>query len=529
MKTVKYDQEVRDAIMAGVDELANAVKVTLGPKGRNVIIGKQGIDPIVTKDGVTVAKAIDGLDDPLMDMGAIIVKRVAEKSNDKAGDGTTTATVLTQAILKEGMKLVAAGYDPIQIQKGINLASDMIVDELNKMATPITFDSPLVEQIATVSANNDNKIGKLVADAFLQVGEDGAVSVEEGAGFKTVIHKVDGLQFDRGLISTYFSTTPDKVEASLQNPMIIVVDGKLTTTEEAMAIIEPVTSLGKPLMIIAEDIIGNALSTLILNKMRGGHQIAAVKAPGFGGYRSELIKDIAAIVGAQVVPADMVADITSEYVSQLFGTASVVKIEQMNTIIMGGDGNEKDIKNRIDMINDKMEDKVTTSYEIGKLKERKAKLGGGVAVIEVGAKSEIEMKELKDRIDDAKEAVISALEEGVVIGGGMALINARDLAYEGEVDMDDNDSFEKGVDIVLKAIESPFRTICENAEVSADVKLDGVLSRPTGTGYNAKTDEYVEMMDAGILDPKKVTRIALESAASVAGTLLTTQCAITEL
>lgn len=525
MKTIKYDQEVRDAITAGVDALANAVKVTLGPKGRNVIIGKYGVDPIITKDGVTVAKEFE-LEDRLMNMGAIVVRRVAEKSNDKAGDGTTTATVLTQAILKEGMKLVAAGYDPIQIQKGINLASDMIIDELNNMATPITFDSPLVEQIATVSANNDNEIGKLVADAFLQVGEDGAVSVEEGAGFKTVIHRVDGLQFDRGLISTYFSTTPDKVEASLQNPMIIVVDGKLTTTEEAMAIIEPVTSLGKPLMIIAEDVIGNALSTLILNKMRGGHQIAAVKAPGFGGYRSELIKDIAAIVGAQVVPADMVADITPEYVDQLFGTASVVKIEQMNTIIMGGDGHEKDIKNRINMINDKMEDKMTTSYEVGKLKERKAKLGGGVAVIEVGAKSEIEMKELKDRIDDAKEAVISALEEGVVIGGGMALLNARKrVTYPKYNYIDVN----KGIEILSKAIEAPFRTICENANVSADVKLDGVLSRPTGTGYNAKDDTYVEMMDAGILDPKKVTRIALESAASVAGTLLTTQCAITEL
>lgn len=510
--------------MSGVNQLADAVKVTLGPKGRNVIIDKQGIDPIITKDGVTVAKHIE-LSDRLENMGAVIVKRVAEKSNDKAGDGTTTATVLTQAILKEGMKLVSAGYDPIQMQRGINDAASSLVDELNKMAIPITFDSPMVEEIATVSANNDKKIGKLVAEAFLKVGSDGAVSVEEGAGFETVIHKVDGLQFDRGMLSTYFSTSPEKTEVSMQNPLILIVDGKLTTTEEAMAIIEPVTALGKPLIIIAEDVTGNALSTLILNKMRGGHQICAIKSPGFGEFRKDLIGDIAAIIGACTVTPEQVLEIESQYVEQLFGTASVVKVEQMNTVIMGGQGDPEEKRIRISEIDAKINGKIT-EFEVQKLEERKAKLGGGVAVIEVGAKSELEMKEIKDRIDDAKEAVISALEEGVVFGGGCALISSREKTI---LAVDENEDYEKGIDILFKAIEAPFRTICENANVSADVKLDGVLSRPTGTGYNAKDNTYVEMIDEGILDPKKVTRIALESAASVAGTLLTTQCAITEL
>ena len=524
MVTIKYNQEVRDAIMSGVNQLADAVKVTLGPKGRNVIIGKIGMDPKVTKDGVSVAKEIE-LEDELENMGALLVKRVAEKSNDLAGDGTTTATVLTQAVLAEGMKLVAAGYDPVEIQKGINEATKVLVERLDEMAIPVTYDSGMIEQIATVSANNDPEIGKLIAEAFKAVGSDGAVSVEAGSGFETVIHKVDGLQFDRGLLSTFFSTSPEKAEVSMKNPLIAVVSGKLTTTEQAMALIEPVTKIGKPLIVLAEDITGDALTTLILNKMRGGHEIAAVKTPGFGSFREELTKDIAAIIGAEVVPADMVADITPEYIDQLFGTASAVKIEQMNTVIMGGKRSEKNVASRLAEIDAKLKENNITKFEADKLSERKAKLGGGVAIIEVGAKSEIEMAEMKDRIDDAKEAVISALEEGVVIGGGMALIVARETMKQIG---DRGDDSCKGVLILLKAIEAPFRAICENAGVSPDVKLEGVLCRPSGTGYNAKTDEYVEMMDEGILDPKKVTRIALESAASVAGTLLTTQCALIE-
>ena len=526
MTTIKYSQEVRDAVMEGVNKLANAVKVTLGPKGRNVIIGKNGIDPKVTKDGVSVAREIE-IEDELENMGAVLVKRVAEKSNDSAGDGTTTATVLTQAILKEGMKLVAAGYDPLELQKGINYAAGRLVEQLNNAAVEVSHDSEMIKSIATISANNDEEIGSIIAKAFASVGSDGAVSVEEGSGFETVVNRVDGLQFDRGLLSTFFSTSPDKAEVSMRNPMILVVSGKITTTEQAMAIIEPIIKLGRALIIMAEDITGDALSTLTLNKLRGGHQIAAVKAPGFGTYRKELTKDIATIVGAEVVPSDMVVDITEEYVNQLFGTASTVKIEQTSTVIMGGGGCKKVVESRVEEINTKILDSKLTTFEVEKLKERRAKLGGGVAIIEVGAKSEVEMKEIKDRIDDAKEAVISAIEEGVVAGGGMALINAKKLALK-DLWIHGSDSYDKGAEILLKAIEAPFRTICENANVSADVKLEGVLSRPAGTGYNAKTDQYVEMMDEGILDPKKVTRIALESAASVAGTLLTTECALIE-
>ena len=526
MVTIKYKQEVRDALMEGVNKLANAVKVTLGPKGRNVIIGLNGLDPKVTKDGVSVAKDII-LEDSLENMGAILVKRVAEKSNDKAGDGTTTATVLTQAILKEGMKLVAAGYDPLEMQKGINYAADRLVEQLNKAAVEVSYDSEMIKSIATISANNDEEIGSIIAEAFKSVGEDGAVSVEEGSGFKTVVNRIDGLQFDRGLISPFFATSPDKVEVSMRNPMILIVEGKLTSTEQAMAIIEPIIKLGRSIVIMAEDITGDALSTLTLNKLRGGHQIAAVKSPGFGDYRKELIKDIASIVGASVVPADRVLEITEDYVDQLFGSAITVKIEQTNTVIMGGEGAKKTVSSRILDIENKMTNDKLTTFEINKLKERKAKLGGGVAIIEVGAKSEVEMTEIKDRIDDAKEAVISAIEEGIVIGGGCALLSAKVKTMK-EPWPDRGEGFVIGTDILLKAIEAPFRTICENANVSADVKLEGVLSRPTGTGYNAKTDQYVEMMDAGILDPKKVTRIALESAASVAGTLLTTDCALIE-
>ena len=522
MTTTKYDQDVKDAIKAGVDKLADAVKVTLGPKGSNVIIGRtNGEDPQVTKDGVTVAKEFE-LEDPFENMGATVVKRVSEKSNDLAGDGTTTATVLTQAILSEGLKLVSAGYNPLDIKKGIDKATEVIVAGLNSSAIPISYDSPMVEQIATVSANNDPEVGKIVAEAFLKVGEDGAVSVEPGAGFETVLHRVDGLQFDRGLLSTYFSASPTEASCTLKNPAILVVEGKLNTTEQVMAVLEPLIRQGKGLVIIAEDITGDALSTLVLNKLRGGHQIAAVKAPGFGEWRKDLTKDIAAIVGAEVVPSDMVHEIEEQYFGQLLGTASTVKIEQLSTVIMGGLRNKEKVDERINEIEAKLSTKIT-KFEEEKLKERKAKLGGGVAIIEVGAKSEVEMKELKDRYDDAKEAVISALEEGVVIGGGCALLKARS---ESIILPNDNKDYEAGIDILFKAIEAPFRTICENAEVSADVKLASVLKHGGNYGYNAKTNEFDDMMVKGILDPKKVTRIALESAASVAGTLLTTKCAL---
>lgn len=526
MTTIKYNQEVRDSLMHGVNKLANAVKVTLGPKGRNVIIGKNGLDPKITKDGVTVAKEIE-LSDALEDMGATVVKRVAEKSNDKAGDGTTTATVLTQAILKEGMKLVAAGYDPVQMQKGINYAAGRLVDELNKSAIQVSHNSKMIKNIATISANNDEEIGEIIAEAFASVGEDGAVSVEEGSGFKTVIHKVDGLQFDRGLLSTYLSSSPLKAEVSMRNPLILIVQGKITTTEQATSIMQPAIKLGRGLIVMADDIIGDALSTLILNKIKGGHEIAAVKTPGFGGYRKDLSIDIASIIGAEVVPSEMVVDIADEHVDQLYGSASTVKIEQMSTVIMGGRRKQGIVEARIKTIDEAINNNKITTFEKDKLKERKAKLGGGVAIIEVGAKSELEMTEIKDRIDDAKEAVISAIEEGVVIGGGCALLGAK-AKIMNQPWPDKGEGFGIGTDILLKAIEAPFRTICENANVSADVKIESVKRHGGNYGYNAKTDKFADMVVEGILDPKKVTRIALESAASVAGTLLTTECALVE-
>ena len=524
MTDIKFDQEVRDGIKAGVDALANAVKVTLGPKGRNVIIHRlNGQDDKVTKDGVTVADAIE-LEGDLESIGANVVKRVAQKSNKNAGDGTTTATVLAQAILKEGLKLVSAGFNPLEIKKGIDKATNVIVEELNKTAIPVAYDSPMIEQIATISANNDPEIGKLVAEAFLSVGTDGAVSVEDGTGFETVWSKVDGMQFDRGLIAPYFSTSPEKIEVSMLNPLILVIEGKMTTKEQAVAVLTPIIELRRPLLIIAEDIIGDALSTLTLNKLKGGHQIAAVKTPGFGEYRKRLAEDIAVTIGANVVPEDMVIDIKKEYVDQLFGTCQAVKIDQANTVIMGGVPVDGEVEKRIKEIEIELTNKKITQFEKDKLNERKAKLGGGVAVIEVGAKSEIDMKELKDRVVDAKEAVISALEEGVVLGGGTALLNCKDL----KVNVLANTDEAIGVQLIKKAIEAPFRTICENANVSADVKIASVLKHKGRFGYDAKRDEFHDMLVVGILDPKKVTRIALESAASVAGTLLTTACAVIE-
>lgn len=527
MTDIKFKEEVSSGIKKGVDTLANAVKVTLGPKGRNVIIGKaNGEDPQVTKDGVTVAKSIE-LEDRLENMGATVVKRVAEKSNDNAGDGTTTATVLTQAILEEGIKLVGLGFNPIEIKRGIDKATRAIVEKLNDEAIPVPHGSAMIEQIATVSANNDPEIGKIVADAFNSIGKDGAVSVEPGTGFETTFTKIDGLQFDRGMLSTYFSTSPDKAEVSMQQPLILLVDGKLSTTEQIMAVLEPVIKTGKPLLVVAEDVTGNALSTLILNKMRGGHQICAIKTPGFGGIQKELLEDIATIIGAKVVPEDMVQDIEEQYLDQLLGTASAVKIDQMSTVIMGGKGKEKEISARIQELKSAMVKTNITTYELDKLEERMAKLAGGVAVISVGANSELDMQEKKDRYDDAKEAVVSALEEGVVLGGGMALLNCQNLDIRVSEDTDE----EIGVQLILKALESPLRVICDNAEISADVVINDAVNNSgdiMNVGYDARRGMLVDMLEAGILDPKKVTRIALESAASVAGTLLTTACAVIE-
>jgi len=519
---IKYDAEVRAKLELGVKKLADAVKVTLGPKGRNVIIGSHTDDPHVTKDGVTVAKSIV-LDDWYENMGATIVKRVAEKSNSKAGDGTTTATVLTNAILREGMKLVSASYDPVEIKKGMDKATQAIIEELNKSAIPVDTDSELIKQIATISANNDHEIGELVANAYEIVGSDGAVSVEEGNGYRTKVNIVDGLQFDRGLLSTFFSSEPNKTEVTLTDPYILVTDGKVESVNEVMATLQPVATQGRSLLIIADDVTGQGLSTLVMNKMRGGMQLAAVKIPAFGPYKKTIAKDIAAIVGAQVVPKDMLCDVDEEYFDQILGTASIVTINQHSTIIMGGNKDQKAIDIIVKDIDKGLDSDKVLPADKERLKIRRAKLKGGVAVIEVGAGSEVDMKEKKDRIDDAKEAVKSALEEGVVLGGGMALINALNKI---NIEVNDNSDEKYGVEIIERAVLEPFKIICENAGVSGDVKLNRVLSMPEGIGYNAKNDTIVAMLEEGILDPKKVTRIALESATSVAGTLMTTMCGI---
>jgi chaperonin GroEL len=517
MVNIKYEEEVREGIERGVNALANAVKVTLGPKGRNVIIDQiPPLDPKVTKDGVTVAKEIE-LEDPLENMGATLVKRVAESSNKLAGDGTTTATVLAQAILKEGIKLIKAGYNPLDIKKGIDKTVQAVVADLNDMAIPIKHDSKMVSDIARVSANNDAELGDMIGKAFAKVGENGAVSIEESSGFDTTIDLVDGLQFDRGLLSTFFSTNPEKVECSLRNPYILLVDGKMSSVEHILNILEPVAEAGRPLLVIAEDVSGAALSTLVMNKTRGNHALAAVKTPGFGPYRVELLHDIAAITGGTVVKPD-VLDSIKGYV---LGQADIVSCSELTTVIMGGHKNPEMIKSRLESIALKEEEKLT-EYEAGKLAERKAKLTGGVAVINVGAKSEVEMKEKKDRVDDAKEAVISALEEGIVAGGGIALLQC----LHSEVDLDEGTDEYLGYKLIREAISAPFKTICENAGVSPEVKFNKVMQMQPNEGYDAKNDQYVDMLNAGIVDPKKVTRVALESAASVIGTILTTECAL---
>ena len=520
------DSELSKLLKEGIDELANAVKVTLGPKGRNVIIKKNdGTDPHITKDGVTVAKAVNGLGCPIKELGAEVVRRVSEKSNDLAGDGTTTATVLAQAIFSEGVKLVAAGYDPIQLKRGLDYATKRIVSEINDMAIPVDYNSGLIKSIATISANNDDDIGSVVADAFVSTGLDGAVSVVEGGGFDTKLNKVDGFQFDRGLISPFLSSSPDKTEVTLLNPLVIVVGGKLETKEQVFHVLANVSSSGRPILFMAEDITGDAMSTIVMNKLKGGLSIAGVKTPGFGEYRSQLAQDIAVMLGTHVIDPDEIKDLDETLVLDFMGKASSIKVEQMSTIIMGAGGDESRIKSRVEEMEELMLNPKLTDFELGKLKERKAKLCGGVAVIEVGATSEIEMKERKDRYDDAREAVVSAIEEGAVIGGGCALLRARE-SFLKDPQPTRNVDFEKGVSLLLKAIEAPFRAICDNAGVSADVKLASVLMHEGNYGYNAKTNEFDDMVVKGILDPKKVTRVALESAASISGTLLTTSCAI---
>ncbi|WP_445453929.1 chaperonin GroEL [Flavobacterium sp. 25HG05S-40] len=522
-KDIKFDIEARDGLKRGVDALANAVKVTLGPKGRNVIIGKSFGGPNVTKDGVTVAKEIE-LKDPLENMGAQMVKEVASKTNDLAGDGTTTATVLAQAIVKEGLKNVAAGANPMDLKRGIDKAVEAIVADLAKQAQVVGSDSEKIKQIASISANNDEVIGDLIATAFGKVGKEGVITVEEAKGTDTYVDVVEGMQFDRGYLSPYFVTNPEKMEVELERPYILLYDKKVSSLKELLPILEPVAQSGKPLLIIAEDVDGEALSTLVVNKLRGALKIAAVKAPGFGDRRKAMLEDIAILTGGTVIAEE--SGYTLENTTlEMLGTAEKVTIDKDNSTIVNGAGSADMIKNRVNQIKGQMES-TTSDYDKEKLQERLAKLAGGVAVLYVGAASEVEMKEKKDRVDDALHATRAAVEEGIVAGGGVALLRAKAALDKLKADNADEAT---GIQIVSRAVEAPLRTIVENAGLEGSVVVAKVSEGKANFGYNAKTDEYVDMLKAGIIDPKKVTRVALENAASVSGMILTTECALIEI
>ena len=522
-KDIKFDIEARDGLKRGVDALANAVKVTLGPKGRNVIISKSFGAPHVTKDGVSVAKEIE-LADTLENMGAQMVKEVASKTNDLAGDGTTTATVLAQAIVKEGLKNVAAGANPMDLKRGIDKAVEAIVADLSKQTQEVGSTTEKIKQVASISANNDEVIGELIAEAFGKVGKEGVITVEEAKGTDTYVDVVEGMQFDRGYLSPYFVTNPEKMETEFDNPYILLYDKKISSLKELLPVLEPVAQSGKALLIIAEDVDGEALSTLVVNKLRGALKIAAVKAPGFGDRRKAMLEDIAILTGGTVIAEE--SGYTLENATlEMLGTAERVSIDKDNTTIVNGAGDSDMIKNRVNQIKAQMET-TTSDYDREKLQERLAKLAGGVAVLYVGAASEVEMKEKKDRVDDALHATRAAVEEGIVAGGGVALLRAK--AALTSVDALNADE-KTGIQIVSRAVESPLRTIVENAGLEGSVIVAKVGEGAGNYGYNAKTDEYVDMLAAGIIDPKKVTRVALENAASVAGMILTTECALVDI
>ncbi len=522
-KDIKFDIEARDGLKRGVDALANAVKVTLGPKGRNVIIGKSFGAPQVTKDGVTVAKEIE-LDNELENMGAQMVKEVASKTNDLAGDGTTTATVLAQAIVKEGLKNVAAGANPMDLKRGIDKAVAAIVKDLDKQSQKVGNSSEKIKQVAAISANNDDTIGDLIATAFGKVGKEGVITVEEAKGMETYVDVVEGMQFDRGYLSPYFVTDADKMIADLENPYILLFDKKISNLQEILPILEPVAQSGRPLLIIAEDVEGQALATLVVNKLRGGLKIAAVKAPGFGDRRKAMLEDISILTGGVVISEERGFSLENADLTML-GTAESVMIDKDNTTIVNGNGKSSEIKARVNQIKAQIET-TTSDYDKEKLQERLAKLAGGVAVLYVGAASEVEMKEKKDRVDDALHATRAAVEEGIVAGGGVALVRAKKTLEKITTENLDETT---GVQIINKAIESPLRTIVENAGGEGSVVINKVLEGKKDFGYDAKSETYVNMQKAGIIDPKKVTRIALENAASVAGMILTTECALVDI
>jgi chaperonin GroEL len=522
-KRIEFDLEARDGIKRGVDALANAVKVTLGPKGRNVIIGKAFGAPQVTKDGVTVAKEIE-LEEPLENMGAQMVKEVASKTNDLAGDGTTTATVLAQAIVKEGLKNVAAGANPLDLKRGIDKSVEAIVVSLQKQSAAVGDSSEKIHQVASISANNDPTIGGLITEAFEKVGKEGVITVEEAKGTDTYVDVVEGMQFDRGYLSPYFVTDSEKMEADLETPYILLYDKKISTMKDILPILEPVSQTGKPLLIIAEDVDGEALATLVVNKLRGALKIAAVKAPGFGDRRKAMLEDLAILTGGTVISEERGFTLENTTIEML-GTAESVTIDKDNTTVVNGSGSSDDIQARVNQIKSQIET-TTSDYDKEKLQERLAKLSGGVAVLYVGAPSEVEMKEKKDRVDDALHATRAAVEEGIVAGGGVALLNAKKALEKLKVENADETT---GIQIISKAVEAPLRIIVENSGGEGSVVISKVSEGDNNFGYNAKDGSYVDMLKEGIIDPKKVARVALENAASVAGMILTTECALVDI
>ena len=522
-KKIQFDIEAREGLKRGVDALANAVKVTLGPKGRNVIVGKSFGGPQVTKDGVTVAKEIE-LEDALENMGAQMVKEVASKTNDLAGDGTTTATILAQSIVTEGLKNVTAGANPMDLKRGVDKAVTAIVDELNKSAKTVGNSSEKIQQIASISANNDSAIGDLITQAFEKVGKEGVITVEEAKGTDTYVDVVEGMQFDRGYLSPYFVTNSEKMESDLESPYILLYDKKISAMKDLLPILEPVAQSGKPLLVIAEDVDGEALATLVVNKLRGALKIAAVKAPGFGDRRKAMLEDIAILTGGTVISEERGFNIENTTIDML-GSAERVTIDKDNTTIVNGSGDKKEIQARVGQIKSQIET-TTSDYDKEKLQERLAKLAGGVAVLYVGAASEVEMKEKKDRVDDALHATRAAVEEGIVAGGGVALIRARKQL---EKIKSSNDDELTGIQIISRALEAPLRTIVENAGGEGSVVVAKILDGKGGFGYDAKSETYVDLFESGIIDPKKVTRVALENAASVAGMILTTECALVDI
>ena len=521
-KEIKYNAEARELLKEGVDALADAVKVTLGPKGRNVIIDRKFGTPHITKDGVTVAKEVE-LEEPFANMGAQIVKEVASKTNDDAGDGTTTATVLAQSIIGVGIKNVTAGANPMDLKRGIDKAVAAVVENLRKQSQKVGDHIEKIEQVATISANNDNTIGSLIAEAMSKVNKEGVITVEEAKGTETTVEVVEGMQFDRGYISAYFVTDTEKMEAQLDKPLILITDKKIPTMKEIMGVLEPVAQNGRALVIIAEDVDGEALSSLVVNKLRGTLKIAAVKAPGFGDRRKEMLEDIATLTGGTYITEDKgyrLEDVKLE----MLGTADKVTINKENTTIVDGAGRKDAIKARVNQIRKQIET-TTSDYDREKLQERLAKLAGGVAVLYVGAATEVEMKEKKDRVEDALAATRAAVEEGIIPGGGVAYIRAISALdkLKGE-----NDDETTGIAIVKRAIEEPLRQIVANAGGEGSVVVNKVREGKGAFGYNARSDRYEDMLEAGILDPTKVARVALENAASIASMFLTTECVLAE-